>query len=758
MLADEFVRILRTFADQPEDVDISKGELLLQIHEDVIEAKVSQRAGELYVEEQDTEWRAADWIIKRIARVPLLADRIITYVNQPEYFVTPSGSLLDQLEYVQSDNDVRDIAIDDASEETRKILARRPAGTSTVLYLTSDAGEGKTTLINYLARVQAQAFKERKTDWLLVPIPLGGRGFLRFDDVVVAALANRLRFQWWYFDSFLELVRLGVVVPAFDGFEEMFIEGSSGEAVSALGNLMRSLQSQGSVLIAARKAYFEYQSFRTQARLFDSIGSSSVSFARLGIRRWARDKFGEYCLKRHIANSDAIYDIVANRLSPDHPLLTRPVLVRRLLDVVETLKDINGLVQQLGDTPRDYFFQFVNAIVEREAKEKWLTKTGEMQELLVTVQEHYELLCMIAQEMWLSSTDALKPEVLDVIADIFSEARSKGPAIARQIKERLKQHSLITSAATVRGAFSFDHEDFRKFFLGEAIGRLLLKGKREDLQGVLGVAALPKETGNHAVQYFRREKGAAPKALRLIQEISLSELPTSFIRENAGALTMWLLDGEDSASLIIEQMNFPSEALAGKSFCNVFFKKCYFQPTPLTQLALRQCVFQDCEFERLEIADGVNVGGARLENCQIRALVLLTKDEQVFDPAAIESKLLQFGFITKSRITDAQPHQHPEADDKIKLVERFLRIFLRATYVTENVIRLRLGHSGGLFLANVLPELMKAGIVMETDYLGSGSQRRFKLGVPMEELEMALSHCEGKFSEFLREFSAPARK
>ena len=35
-----------------------------------------------------------------------------------------------------------------------RVLGRRPAGVASVLYLTSDAGEGKTTLISHLARQQ----------------------------------------------------------------------------------------------------------------------------------------------------------------------------------------------------------------------------------------------------------------------------------------------------------------------------------------------------------------------------------------------------------------------------------------------------------------------------------------------------------------------------------------------------------------------------------------------------------------------------
>ncbi|HRZ44554.1 MAG TPA: hypothetical protein P5555_05125 [Candidatus Paceibacterota bacterium] len=54
----------------------------------------------------------------------------------------------------------------------------------------------------------------------------------------------------------------------------MFVRDAKGEALSAIGNLMRTMDSSGTVLIASRKAYFEYQDVRMQARLFDSIGTS----------------------------------------------------------------------------------------------------------------------------------------------------------------------------------------------------------------------------------------------------------------------------------------------------------------------------------------------------------------------------------------------------------------------------------------------------------------------------------------------------
>jgi hypothetical protein len=292
-------------------------------------------------------------------------------------------------------NDVPGI---DALRGCEELLSAQVPGTTTVTYLTSDAGEGKTTLINALARKIADEYKRKERDWILLPVPLGGRAFLRFDELVVSALMNRFRFQYWFFEGFIELVRLGVVVPAFDGFEEMIVEGSSGEAVSALGNLMNQLNSEGRVLLAARKAFFEYQSFKTQARLFDAIGSDdSVSFSRLALQRWSREQFEEYGALRGRHDASEIYDQVAARFAADHPLLTRAVLVRRLFDVTRGVRDVGELLSRMGNKPQDYFHQFVLAIIEREASEKWLDKEGREGRSLLSVDEHLALLAAVAR-------------------------------------------------------------------------------------------------------------------------------------------------------------------------------------------------------------------------------------------------------------------------------------------------------------------------------------------------------------------------
>ena len=375
MNTDDFRRILTTFADTPADLDLAKGTLLVQVREEIIAARVSMREGELYVNENDDEFPAARWLIRRIARLPLLAERLVSFLPQQTTFVSPDGNLLDQIDEMPSDADQY---CADAAEAALSVLNRRPAGTTSVLYLTSDAGEGKTTLINHLARRQAQEYKDRKTDWLLVPVSLGGRTFMRFDDVIVGALMNRFRFNLLFYDAFVELVRLGVVIPALDGFEEMFVEGTAGDAMSALGNLMQAMRSSGSVMIAARKAYFEYKNLRTQSRLFDSLGGQAVTFSRLSLNRWDKTRFLQYASNRGVVNGLEIYNEVAAQLQSDHPLLCRAVLVNRLLDIATHPDTRNQLLHRITCNPSDYFRQFIGSIIQRrfEAHEKWIDKIG----------------------------------------------------------------------------------------------------------------------------------------------------------------------------------------------------------------------------------------------------------------------------------------------------------------------------------------------------------------------------------------------
>ncbi len=150
--------------------------MLTEIRGELIQVRLVSKEGVLYVEENGFVDTAMNWIKNRIACLPQLADRIIEYIPNDKNFVNPCGKLLDELEY---DPEEKEQSIDNTIEKLSEILSRRIPGTSSIVYLTSDAGEGKTTIINQLAINQAKNFKQKQTNWLLVPIPLGGASIFK---------------------------------------------------------------------------------------------------------------------------------------------------------------------------------------------------------------------------------------------------------------------------------------------------------------------------------------------------------------------------------------------------------------------------------------------------------------------------------------------------------------------------------------------------------------------------------------------------
>lgn len=750
----EFKRVLMAFADEPADIDVRIGQLVAQVRDDLLDVTLKYAPGpdrNLLVVEHGTSQSARSWLLNRVAKLPQLAERILaaTSLSAAQLpFVTPEGLLSPDL---TSDSALQDQCVHDAVK-TLVDLAESPSpGATSVLYLTSDAGEGKTTVINRVARVQAERFKLRTASSLIVPIPLSGRAFLTFDDAVIAALVNKLRFNYLYFDAFIELVKMGAVVPAFDGYEEMLVEGSKGEAVSALGNLVQRLDSAGCVLIAARKAFFEYVSFKTQARLLDAIGDKSAFFTRLALQRWSRQQFCEYGRLREIQDAEGIYDSVASRLSPQHPLLTRAVFVRRLFDVASASKDKDELVALLGKNPHDYFYTFVDAIVKREASEKWLSHvSGDVMEPLLTIDEHHQLLSMIAQEMWQLSASSLRYDVLDAIVDLFSETSKKTSAAIRQVKERLRQHSLLSVDSSRGQALSFDHEDFQNFYLGEALGGILLRSGVSEIRAFLSPGLIPLTTIEQAVQFLVRSGGNALDVIEKVVSVNAHEAGFSFCKENCATLllrTSELLE-KDHDELILSKLYVSANALAERSISNIKFQNCHFQPTLLMGEGLQNVIFSDCEFERIEANSETKLSGCTFIRCRVDALLLVPQEDHVFDPVVIVKRLAALDATTD--IAQMPLIESKEPDHKTRMMERFLRMFLRVTHVDEEFIRLRLGRMAAPeFFDEMLPQLLRTHVLEEVTWRGRGNKRRYKLATPMSEIDRAMEGAKGDFDKFL---------
>jgi hypothetical protein len=754
----DFKSIVSAFADPGSEILYEKSKMIIALNGELLDVAISTRDGDVLVDDGNGAIPASTWILTRLAKLPLLASRLREGVGDTTMFVSPSATLLPSLE-VRPDETLT--PTDDALKAMLQTLDEKSPLETTILYITSDAGEGKTFLINQMAKDQAQRFIERKSDWLLVPIPLGGKHFLRFDDITVGALQNRYRFPFLYYDSFLALVRMGVIVPAFDGFEEMFVENSSGEALSAMGILVSALDSRGSLIIAARKAYFEFENLKTQERLFDTISRYSVGFGKLELKRWGRKQFLAYCSKRNVPNAEVIFDRVSERLGATHSLLTRPVLVRRLVDIATESPSLDAFLEKIHASGPDFFSVFVRGIIEREANEKWIDRSGEREvgAPLLTVDEHCELLANVALATWEARVDFLKRDHLEFVADYFSESKRKNAHQAQQIRERLRGHALLISSPNASQAVEFDHEEFRLFFLGEGIAeqiRPLNDKAKADVLAALRKGVLPKPAQHAFIRAIKRHPTFERlQAARFLLGIATLDGQASFTQENCSWLVMRLLSEVDAKGLEVHGLAFSSDALRDRKLTSIKFTHCFFSPTSMELSVLKGCVFVDCNFGQLRIHASTAFDGVVFDACTVDSLRLVDGDIEVWDPSNIRIQLENLGISFPNAEVPVATNivGAGKIDHELRDVEKLIRYFMRSTHISESVILMKLGSRGRGFLNDQLPELLNHGIMEEIGNRGGGLQRRFKFGRTLEAVNAAIAAAQGSYQKFIEELN-----
>jgi len=749
-----FVRIVQSFADQKCDIDDAKGELTAIIRGDIYSVTCFNRGGDLFCREDGVEYTPGQWITRRLAKLDLLAQRILEYLPEDPRLIPVEADYTDTIEH-----DPTEVAkhVPDALATLQSAVEDKVGGMTHVVYLTADAGEGKTSLIEALARKQAQRLLDKEPARLLLPISLGGQALIRLDDIIVGTLTNRLRFPFYYIESVLELVKLDLIVLALDGFEEMFVETQAG-GVSSLGTLVSQLASSGRIVCSARTAYYRYTNMDAQARLRDCLRGTEVSFSELHLQLWRRTQFMSFAqhLPLTAAEAEDVYQAIAGTMSESHPLLTRAVLARRFLEEYVHVDDQEEFLAFLKEAKGEqYFEQFVTALLTREANQKWLGRESPARPLL-TVDEHHTLLMRIAEEMWLNGVDGLATETLQLIAEVVAQDELKKPTdIVRQVVDRIQHHPFLRQ---IGGAmmWRFDHEDFRNFYVGRLIGSALsaLQQNARELRCLLEVGPLPMISARVGVVKTEALgiSGDWPKHLSALAEAGSR---SSHLRENVGRLALMLLcvaPPEEECTLA--HLLVTGATPPGLTVQDVRFIDCVFEGANFSGAKLIDVVFSHCEMTDICLSRGApSEYSAQLLETNLPSKLTIVSDDgrerrEYFAPMEIESQFNQLGFQLASQHVAGETVIEEE-DESIELTFRALRIFQRATAVNEYTIKTRLGTKWPTFKSDVLPALLIAGVLMETDYRGQGSQRRYRVGTQFDRAGCARAQCRGSFERFL---------
>jgi hypothetical protein len=171
--------------------------------------------------------------------------------------------------------------------------------------------------------------------------------------------------------------------------------------------------------------------------------------------------------------------------------------------------------------------------------------------------------------------------------------------------------------------------------------------------------------------------------------------------------------------------------LSGKTF-----RSCHFRSTSLEHSSLTACIFENCEFERLEVNGSFNLRSVVLDAaCKVYCIAVGVGDDllEIYDPSRIVAQLSAIGMSVQAE-QQLTLIASPLPDLELQIAQKALSTFHRATQVSEGAFRLRLSINSGRFFATVLPDLLRTGVLER-----SKREDKFKLGAPLGRIAAILA-------------------
>jgi len=229
---------------------------------------------------------------------------------------------------------------------------------------------------------------------------------------------------------------------------------------------------------------------------------------------------------------------------------------------------------------------------------------------------------------------------------------------------------------------------------------------------------------------------------------------SSYIKINGANLLVRIISGAGLPDQKISDMYFPAVAVSGYEIRGIHFIDCQFDCLTTQSTKLNDVSFTSCSITEFVCGSEDDVHSVIIDSESIPDAIRTGGDdtaEIIYSPLRKREilRLMGFSFADEEQV-DAQADEH-EMDERIVDIERLVRAFRQATQMNDNVLVIRLGSRWPDFERNILPELLRRGILVEVDYNGSGHHRRYKLGIGFDDVIHALQHSRGDYDVFLDE-------
>lgn len=594
---------------------------------------------------------------------------------------------------------------------------RTTADTTTLVFVTADAGVGKTSLLRKVANQQAGHYMRGQASRLFLYVDAQGSALARLDDALAKTLQD-LRSKVTY-HTVASLVRNGLLIPIVDGFDELIgRKGMSDDSFNSLSGFLERLDGRGIVVASARNVYYELE-FSSRAETASDLSSWSVDSFEL--QPWTADQVAQYV--REVAERRQRHDsetliLQLNELfdaSDAINLRSKPFFVANALDLL-----IDGRLVEAGG---DLLLTLVNAYLLREAQQKLVTESGAE---LLTPDQLGQLFVELALEMWRQETRELDAASVREVVELFCMyATDLNPEGYRILIERAPTLAFL-GRGTRPGSVVFEHEIFFSFFLA----RSLVANFDQNQRHILARGALPPETARLVTESLLHG-GRSPQDIltRLSEASAVDDVFRPQVRENAGLLSAWALRlSADDGPLNCSDLVFADVPLKDAELQRVRFRGVTFRRTDLSDATWSDCTADDCLFEELLVSPRSRLG-IQVPDPDAFSGLRVAEDEAillVYDRAQVLRNLAELGVAFPQSPAPEPPPDTGKAPDPatLELVGKLCAAFQYGNPLPDDDTRIeRLARSPRW--KTVLDALIKTGLVTIEHRPSSGPRKDF---------------------------------
>jgi hypothetical protein len=758
---DEIREDVAAFADDDEAVIIENDGTIMFLRDgrDVICRLQVAPDDRLFVQLEEELVPYREFIVRHLARLDILAERILAKRPLLSAFVD-GRAIAESIDEGQVEGG--------AIELLEAQSLRLPPFTTRVVFITADAGQGKTWLLRQYQALTAERFLKNKSPFLFLHLDLQGRQLLRLSEALMGGLGD-LRITGLWMPAIIRLLRRRAIVLAIDGFDELAAEQGGIEAVGALATLVRQMEGRGAIVAASRRTFFDTEDYLRRAGLFRRGLAAPCEFNQISLLKWRRKEAVSF-LERAEDGANAslqpveTYDEIVAELggSEEHPIVSRPFLFTHVVKILLRYgTSVAELVRPLA-SPKTGVAEVVQAFVTREVQEKW--KYRETGEPYLTIGQHMRLLADVAEEMYKAQRDRLELEIIETIMTLLLEEWNIDPSRRRQVIEMVGMHVLLVvpvdGDATQR---SFDHPEFRDYFLAYSLRSHLLRAadghSQSDLARFLSISPLSDSTARYVGAMLDLTPDLAYRLVDALSAIAQKEWKPTHIQLNIGTLLPAIVNGVtfDSTVTFSGPVVLTSLVVEATTITNVEIEGCTLVNASVAGARWKNVTFTRCDLGELTIDGQANFEQVTLRNCKIEGVRLALESGDIvreFAPMRVRNTLRRLGInVVEGREGAEEETTLVPLDARLyKPVRKLLGMFYRTTAVTTNTLRKQFGKQFPLVINEVIPLMEHYGILQQGQWQGGGQQQIWSLGRRIEEILGAEGSTENdKLSSFWNE-------